>query len=201
MEDPLAMRRPPEIGPCMEKHLVVRGVATLQPGTYCGGLAIGGSADVTLNSGVYVIKDGPLIIAGTASVRGKYVGFYLTGKNAIFSMGPTTIIELSAPKNGDMTGILFFEDRNAARSQKHVIRSNSARSLVGTFYLPRGNLTIDATKPLFDKSAYTIIIARTLNMFSGPNLILNSDYDESDIPIPSEMAEATTLGEHIVLIK
>jgi len=73
--------------------------------------------------------------------------------------------------------------------------------LVGTFYLPRGSLTIDATKPLFDRSAYTIIIARTLDMFSGPDLILNSDYDDTDIPIPPELEEATTPGDHIVLVK
>ncbi len=116
-------------------------------------------------------------------------------------MGPNTTIEFSAPKNGDMTGILFFEDRTASKMQKHTIKSNAARSLVGTFYLPRGSLTIDANKPLFDKSAYTIIIARELNMFSGPDLILNSDYSDSDIPIPPEIEFAPSPGDHIVLVK
>jgi len=200
MEDPLARRKAPYIEPCKETNLKVSKTTTLDPGTYCGGLAIGASADVILSPGVYVMQEGPFSISGKAKVRGEYVGFYLTGKKSTFSMGPNTTIDLSAPKDGSMAGILFFEDRNADLSQKHTIRSNAARSLVGTFYLPRGSLTIDATKPLFDKSAYTIIIARTLDMFSGPDLILNSEYDNSDIPIPREMEEATTLGEQIVLI-
>jgi hypothetical protein len=186
----------------MEKGMKVgKGNVTLKPGIYCGGLSIGGSANVTLNAGVYVMKGGPLAISGKASIRGEYVGFYLTGKGANFSMGPNTTIELSAPKDGVMAGILFFEDRKASTTQKHTIRSNAARSLVGTFYLPRGSLTIDATKPLFDKSAYTIIIARELDMFSGPDLILNSEYDDTDIPIPPEIESASTPGDHIVLVK
>lgn len=200
MEDPLARRSAPAVGRhCMEKNLNVGGVVTLQPGTYCGGLSIGGDAKVTLNPGVYVIKGGQLSISGKAQVRGEFVGFYLTGKNAAFSMGPNTTIELSAPKDGDLAGILFFEDRKAKSSPKHLIRSNAARSLVGTFYLPRGTLTIDATKPLFDKSAYTIIIAKKLDMFSGPDLILNSDYDDSDIPIPPELEKALMPGDQVIL--
>jgi Flp pilus assembly protein TadG len=202
MDDPLARRTAPTVGRCIAKGMKLgRGNWTLRPGTYCGGLSIGGSANVTLRPGVYVMLGGPLSISGKAIVRGKYVGFYLTGRNATFSMGPNTTIEFYAPKDGDMTGILFFEDRNASSAQKHTIRSNAARSLVGTFYLPRGSLTIDATKPLFDKSAYTIIIARELDMFSGPDLILNSDYDNSDIPIPDEMDEATSPGEQVMLVK
>jgi Flp pilus assembly protein TadG len=206
MEDPLYLRSAPVVGSCKENgkkigKINVKENVTLQPGTYCGGLSIGGSANVTLNAGVYVMKDGPLTISGKATIRGEYVGFYLTGKGADFSMGPNTTIELSAPKEGDMTGILFFEDRTASKMQNHTIRSNAARSLVGTFYLPRGSLTIDANKPLFDTSAYTIIIARELNMFSGPDLILNSDYSDSDIPIPPEIEFAPSPGDHIVLVK
>ncbi len=210
MEDPLARRPLPEVGPCMKVKLNDDDDDDdddddeniwLRPGTYCGGITVKGRATVRLRPGIYVIKDGPLNITGRARFVGKNVGFYLTGRNATFSMGPNTTIELSAPKDGVMAGILFFEDRNATLSQKHTIRSNAARSLVGTFYLPRGSLTIDATKPLFDRSAYTIIIARTLDMFSGPNLILNSDYDNSDIPVPPEMASADTPGDHIVLEK
>ena len=127
MNDPLYLRSAPVVGKCMENDLKVgKGKVTLKPGIYCGGLSIGGSADVTLNPGVYVMKDGPLTISGKATIRGEYVGFYLTGKKATLSMGPNTTIELSAPKEGDMTGILFFEDHTASKMQNHTIRSNAA---------------------------------------------------------------------------
>jgi len=202
IDDPLAARRSPPAGKCTEKGLkITDGRHTLFPGTYCDGLAIGGKADVVFSPGVYVIQDGQLSVSGTARVRGEHVGFYLVGRNATFGFQPQTSVDLSAPKDGLLAGILFFEDRSNKELQKHVIRSNGARSLVGTFYLPQGELTIDATKPLFDRSAYTVIIARRMNMFSGPNLVLNSEYDNTDVPLPPELEGASGHGEKVLLAK
>lgn len=59
--DPLSGRLPPTIGPCLETDLVIdSGMRTLDPGTYCGGLTVRNTADVKLNPGVYIIKDGVL---------------------------------------------------------------------------------------------------------------------------------------------
>jgi Flp pilus assembly protein TadG len=199
LDDPLAMRPTPKVDSCLEKELEVSSSTTLKPGTYCGGLVLTGSAEVKLEPGIYVIQDGPLTIAGNARLWGENVGFYLTGDDANFKFGPNTMIELSAPEDGDMAGILFFEDPNSM-DQKHTIRSNGARSLVGTFYMPNGALTIDATKPLFDRSAYTVIIAKSINMFSGPNLVLNTNYSDSDVPLPPELENASAAGDEIALI-
>ena len=57
--------------------------------------------------------------------------------------------------------------------------------LLGTFYLSQGKLVIDADKPIADRSAYTIIVARQVQLFSGPNLVLNTDYGSTDIPVPA----------------
>lgn len=195
--DPLSSRPAPIVGACMEDELEIEGgTRTLKPGTYCNGLSIE-DAKVTFEAGVYVIKDGALTIAGNADVTGEHVGFYLQGDGSTFKMGPNTKVELSAPKDGVMAGILFFEDRNATLGRKHTIRSNGARSLIGTFYLSRGSLVIDATKPVFDQSAYTVLIVSTLDMFSGPNLVLNADYGATDVPVPDGLAGSS--GKDIVL--
>ena len=64
------------------------------------------------------------------------------------------------------------------------ILSDDARNLLGTIYLPDGALYIDANQPIADKSAYTIIVAREIGIASGPNLVLNSDYATTTIPVP-----------------
>ena len=87
-------------------------------------------------------------------------------------------------KNGVMAGLLFFEDRNGGGKPKHVILSNFARVLLGTVYLPRGVLTIDADQPIADQSAYTAIIAYGIELKSGPHLVLNTNYNETDVPVP-----------------
>lgn len=201
IEDPLAGRMPPPVGSCIEDDLKIEGgTRTLVPGTYCGDLTIDDGAVVTFEPGIYVIDDGQFHVTGGARVIGENVGFYLHD-DSNFKFSSNSTIELSAPKDGDMAGLLFFEDRDADDDNKHTIKSNGARSLIGTIYLPRGQLTVDATKPLFDQSAYTVIITRELNMFSGPNLMLNSNYADSDIPVPSELEGASGAGDRIVLIR
>ena len=68
--------------------------------------------------------------------------------------------------------------------REHKILSDDARLLLGTIYMPQGRLIIDATKPIADKSAYTVLVVRQLDLHAGPNLYLNSDYSASDVPVP-----------------
>jgi hypothetical protein len=49
--------------------IIVGGIyATLQPGVYCGGLKITNGASGVLSKGIFIIKDGPLIVDGGASI-------------------------------------------------------------------------------------------------------------------------------------
>jgi Flp pilus assembly protein TadG len=84
-EDPLAMRPEPTVGECIDTNLVINGGShTLDPGTYCNGLSIKGGASVRLNPGIYIMKDGPLSVKEDAAIEGEHVGFYFTGKKAVF---------------------------------------------------------------------------------------------------------------------
>lgn len=161
-----------------EKH-------TLNPGVYCGGLNIAMNADVKLNPGVYIIKDGPLTVGMQSRLVGENIAFYLVGDEAVFSFAPDTKISLTAPTSGAMAGILFFEDRGAPVDRMHKILSDDARMLLGTFYLPRGTLLVSTLKPVADQSAYTAIVAKRLTLSGSPKLVLNTDYALSDVPVPS----------------
>ncbi|HKH34594.1 MAG TPA: hypothetical protein VKA80_10610, partial [Beijerinckiaceae bacterium] len=123
-------------------------------------------------------------------------GFYLRGASATFEFAFDTTISLSAPKTGAMAGMLFFDDRNS-KADKHRIYSDNARKLLGTIYLPNGELHIDAKKPIADQSAYTVVVARRVELYSGPNLVLNANYGDTDVPVPKGVgpvaASAVTL--------
>ena len=157
---------------------------TLMPGVYCGGISVAANADVTLEPGIYVIKDGELRIGLQSRLTGDGVGFYLSGADSVFTFGPDSKIELSAPKSGLLAGILVFEDRNAPLNRTHSILSDDARRLLGTFYLSRGNLFVSTLLPVADQSAYTAIVARKLTLFGNPTLVLNTDYQLTDVPVP-----------------
>jgi Flp pilus assembly protein TadG len=210
MADPLKSRTPPSDTSCRFTRTVVSNVVqTLQPGVYCKGLKITNGADVTLASGVFVIKDGPLVVEKGATLRGANVGFYLTGPGSNLTFAADSTIILSAPKDGPLAGLLIFDDPTGADAlaippyalpipllgallgkllkgppREHKILSDNARMLLGTIYMPKGRLIIDANKPIADKSAYTVLVVQRIDLHSGPNLILNSDYSASDVPVP-----------------
>lgn len=165
--------------------LIVTGKTTLEPGVYCGGINVVGG-DVTLKPGTYVLNNGGLVIMNGGKIMGANVGFYLTGALGLSTvqLAPSTTVSLTAPKTGDMAGMLFFEDRDVIFKFPHIIASNDARNLVGTIYLPGNTLEINSTKPIADKSDYTVIIARKFDMKDGPELVLNTDYESSPIPVP-----------------
>lgn len=185
IKDPLANREPPPRGVCMYSRVRLSdGEHELSPGTYCNGLHISGTAKVKLKPGVYVIRGGRFDVTDQASLEGENVGFYLAGKSTRLVFRKQTSISLTAPKDGPMAGILFFENRNADRIEEHKITSDDARLLLGTIYLPNGTLRVDSEAPIADKSAYTAIIVRSLRLDEGPTLYLNSDYTASDVPVP-----------------
>jgi Flp pilus assembly protein TadG len=71
------------------------------------------------------------------------------------------------------------------RDPVNQVLSDDARTLLGTIYLPDGALYIDANKPIADSSAYTIIVAREIGLAAGPNLVLNSNYAATTVPVPA----------------
>jgi hypothetical protein len=206
LPDPLSSRATPPIGACNYTDMVVDGAhGTLQPGVYCGGLKLTNGAEGILSSGIFIIKDGPLIVDGGASISGTGVGIYLKGIGANLMFDADTTVNLSAPKDGPLAGILIFDDPSGASApakapksgrgasgranktgapRQHQILSDNARKLLGTIYMPQGEIIIDATQPIADKSAYTVLVVNQLHLYSGPNLVLNSDYSASDVPVP-----------------
>ncbi|HEX8416142.1 MAG TPA: TadE/TadG family type IV pilus assembly protein [Methylobacterium sp.] len=195
VEDPIADRVPPPIGGCTATNasIVDRGSAgsrhVLSPGTYCGGLFIGGNSNVTFSPGEYVIKDGPLVVDSNADVRGDGVGFYLTGTGSIFEFLSNARISLDAPRTGALAGLLFFEDRAAPLLREHSIKTNFASNMTGTIYLPRGRFVVDATNDVAQQSAFTVIVAQQLLLTANPKLTLNTKYGATTVPVPKGLGQ------------
>ncbi len=191
LDDPLLQRAAPTFGGCDYIDIELHSSLTLSPGVYCGGLSAADSAVLSLEPGVYVIKDGPLQLSGNASLVGTNIGFYLTGNDATFRFDGSSNVALTAPKTGPLAGILFFEDRNMAKGRSFEISSKDARKLVGTIYLPNGNLHIKGKGKVAEDSEWTAIIANEILVDKGPTVTLNSDYGGSDIPVPAGIAGTT----------
>jgi hypothetical protein len=211
IEDPLASRAAPIVSSCMEQDLEITGDTVLKPGVYCGGLTVSGNSIAELDPGVYIIKDGPLIVKDNATLTSKGVNFFLTGDNSTFHFEKDTTIDLAALDSGAMAGLLFFEDRNVSHSfdfnpfdlnnlppevRLNTISSNNARNLLGTIYLSKSIFLIDSDAPVADASAYTAIITGRLWLQKGPTLTLNADYSKTTVPVPNGL-----IGTKPILVK
>jgi Flp pilus assembly protein TadG len=184
--DPLASRPNPDFSGCtFTDKRVGAGIVTLMPGVYCGGLDIVGPAVVTFSAGEYIIKDGPFKISGLAFARGKNIGFFLTGDNSVIDFTGGALVEFAGREAGAMAGLLFFEDRTNPAGRVHRINTLVTKELTGTIYLPNGNLKIDPTARIGDKSAYTAIIVNQLELREGPELVLNTNYGATKVPVPA----------------
>jgi Flp pilus assembly protein TadG len=193
--DPLAGLPTPEIGPCGGNTNVSHnsGSHTLSPGTYCGGLSFNGDADITFEPGVYVIKDKDFSISGSVTVQGEGVMFYLNDDTALQWSGGDSV-DLSAPTTGDYAGMLVYADPAPSKSTKHNVTSDTTLSYEGAVYLPDGELEItgDATTTT-TTGGWSSFSARTIKTTGTGNIIINSDYASSDVPLPNGLNIANRL--------
>ncbi|MEM0987088.1 MAG: hypothetical protein AAGJ32_12655 [Pseudomonadota bacterium] len=166
---------------CDHSGKVVTGRERLSGGVYCGGLTVDGGTAL-LRSGTYIIRDGPLAVLNDGRLKGASAGFYLMGKDAVVAFDPASNIALSAPKSGEMAGLLI---RAAPQSDKRVHRfaSDDARKLTGTIYLPGDRLEIEGADPTANRSDFTVVVAGEIALARDAHLTLRTSYGTSDVPV------------------
>src|SRR5829696_687872 len=144
------------------------------------------------------LPEAELRAAATATLRGSTrlcmlgldpslagtVRLYFRGQSAILDLGVDSTISLSAPKDGALAGILFFEDPGSPPMRRFSVSSDNARKPLGSIYLPKASFYVDANKPVADLSTYTVVVARQIELSAGPNLVLNANYGSTDVPVP-----------------
>ena len=90
---------------------VVGDYATIEPGTYCGGLTIAGR-DVNMPPGQYYMLDGPFVVKDGAEVIAPGVVVTLGGEGATLRVETLGDLEITAPQTGAHAGIAVMEDLN-----------------------------------------------------------------------------------------
>jgi hypothetical protein len=190
--DPLASLPKPSVGGCTYTGKSVSGATvTLSPGTYCAGISISGGSKVTFNPGTYILKGGGLSLSGGSTLTGSGVTFFNTAATG-YGYGPIslsggTTVTLSAPTTGSLAGILFFQDSSVGAGAASSFSGGASAILNGTLYFPTTGLSYSGGS----SSAYTIIVADTVNFSGGATL--NNNY--SSLPGGSPVKGGATLSE------
>jgi len=179
----------------------ITGTATLNPGLYNGNINIGNSANVTMNPGLYYVKNGTLKLTG-AHLTGTGVTMYFTGTSSGTTILADSIstISLTSPSssgiNGGMEGVLFYTDRTGNYSGKPWcmdIQSNGTTILQGVMYFPTCSVLWQSQSTAYIGN-YSIIVAQYLRVDgSGTKLKIHSDY--SGLANGSPLSSSIKLSE------
>lgn len=172
--DPLAALSPPSYGACdYSADITVNGnqSATLIPGTYCGNIEINGNANVTFDPGLYVLNGAAITFNGQSTANGVDVSFYLTGnsgENDSITINGGATVSLSAPSDGPLPGVLFFQDRTAPSNVTHRFNGNAVMDFDGILYFPNQTLEFSGSSVLQNSEA--LFIADTV-AFNGNTIV------------------------------
>jgi Flp pilus assembly protein TadG len=154
------------VGSCDHNNLNVNGGSvTLNPGVYCGGINFNGTPDVTLNPGLYILRNGTWNVNG-GTFNGTGVSFYFDSTDAIqFNSAVTGA--LSAPASGTYKDLLFFE--KAGLSSSPFILNDGQLLTQGIIHLPSRDMTVNGGGVLAARSL--TLVTRTL-LFNSVNWTL-----------------------------
>lgn len=176
MGDPLLYVAEPVFQSCTYISVSITAAATLNPGTYCGGLTINTSSLVTLNPGTYIVV-GNLNINGP-TLKGAGVTFFMTTGGG-YNYGTASITNvnatISAPTIGTLQGIFFFSDRNMPSGQVELSLANwnPSSTVDGILYL--AGEEIDVSNIPLKAVRYNGIVADNISIHNT-GWIASSDY-------------------------
>lgn len=193
VDDPLAGRPKPAVAKmaCTYTDLIVnKGETKTVKGkdvVFCGGVVIKLGGSLVLENGDFEFRNGPLKAVGAGTLKGKDVALYFSGPGAVMSIIGNTEIDLSGRESGPLAGMLIVEDDKTPSAQDHIIASSLTKNLTGTIYLPRGDLIIRPKADFAEQSAFTAIVANTIEIGDGPNVVLNTNYDLTTVPFPDNL--------------
>ena len=173
--DPLSNWVAPDVGVCTfeYKGWISQTTAQLNPGTYCGGLRVD-AKNILMSPGIYVIKDGPLVLRGSSKIKGKDVGIFLTGAGSKLDIDGKSQVELIAAETGTMSGITIAAARTAS-SENSSIAGRSDLKIGGVIYLPTHRLSYWGESDTLAASPVTTIISQTISIGGDSYLEVKND--------------------------
>ena len=175
MKDPYATTEIPSFTGCNENNFTAKFTITIKPGVYCGGMKINAGANVTLQRGIYYIDQGSFTVNGGATVTGQDVTLVFTSStltnwaSATINGGAT--INLTAPRDGDLKGIVVFGDRRMPVDTEFKFNGGSTQYFGGVVYLSKA--TAHFTGGAKSDTSCTKLIVDTVTFGGNSNFAMD----------------------------
>jgi Flp pilus assembly protein TadG len=150
-------------------------------GTHCGGIVAEGTAELVLQPGDHWFSLGALVLKDDATLQGSDV-VLIFDNTSQFQFKDRSLINLDGRKSGPFAGFVMAATR--LNFGNFDISSDHVESLLGVLYVPEGRLRISGTSDVARESAWTVIVAKWLELNGSPSLYMNANYQGSTVPVP-----------------
>ncbi|HEX3916775.1 MAG TPA: TadE/TadG family type IV pilus assembly protein [Caulobacteraceae bacterium] len=194
--DPFASMaiNPPLLGLCNPLDLVYDlGVNVLLPGTHCGNITIRQGATLELLPGEYYFTGGVLTMQDNSTLTGSNV-VLVFNDNASFVFKDNSTIDLTGRQSGSFAGFVIATTRT--NTSTFTISSDAARRLEGAIYIPDATLLVTGNgNQVAEQSAWTVVVAKGLQLSGSPNLTINANYSSSSVPVPGGVGTNYSSGQ------
>ncbi len=174
-------------------RVVTSGRYRLAPGVHCHGLNIEGTAELVLDPGEHWFVSGALIIKENARLSGDDV-VLLFDRTSKFEFKDSALVNLDGRESGPFAGMVMAAARG--NTQDFIISSDQVESLLGVIYVPSATLIVEGSAEVARESAWTVIVAKYLQLKGAPQLFINADYRGSDVPVPDGVGPSG--GSHLI---
>lgn len=153
---------------------------TLPAGVHCEEFDIDKNATLILAPGEHYFMD-DLKAHANAVIQGDDV-VLIFGSTKKINFADNAVVRLSARKSGPFSGFLIATTRD--NTEKFTIASDHVSKLLGTIYIPNAELDVETAGNVAQDSAWSIIVASSLQLKKNPNLVINTGYGGSGVPVP-----------------
>lgn len=153
---------------------------TLPAGVHCEEFSIEKGATLILAPGEHYFMDN-LKAKEDAVIQGDDVTL-IFGSTKSITFADRASVRLSARKTGVFSGFLIITTRD--NTEKFTIASDNVSKLLGTIYIPNAELVVETAGNVAQDSAWSIIVASSLQLRQNPNLVINTAYAGSGVPVP-----------------
>jgi len=176
------------MGALLQPLKLAAGARRVPAGVHCGGLEISGSATVVLDPGEHWFLGGHLIVKEDARLEGDDVVLFFD-KASKFEFKDRALIRLAGRTEGPYAGIVMGGTRD--NTQDFIISSDNVESLLGVVYVPEARMIVEGRADVARDSAWTVIVADSLEMKGSPSLYINANYNATSVPVPAGVGPRT----------
>ena len=157
------------------------GVTYLEPGVHCSRIAAGKNATLVLKPGEHYFAKGGLTVRDQAIVKAQDA-VLIFDKDSTIDFSGASLIDFSGRKTGQFAGFVMIATRDNANDFK--ISAGNVVNLHGTVYVPGAELHVIGVGKVAEQSAWTVVVARELQLYGSANLVINANYRGSPVPVP-----------------